>query len=208
MNNLSAAQRSRRYRSVPITETLLEILNGSLLGDGNLHSPVGFQAVFHQESKQFDFITFIADYLDKFGYLAQVYSSNRFDKRTGRKYVSHSVNSVYSVELQELYNTWYGNGKKCVPEALNLTPLTTNIWYLGDGSLSGREIRLSTDAFSVDDVNCLVDKLSKEGIESSRLKSCNRIYIKARSYTNFFNYIGTCPVACYDYKFGGYYACN
>ena len=203
MNNLSIAQRNRRRRSIPITDYLLEVLNGSLLGDGNLHSPVGFQAVYHQDSSQSEFIDYVANILKDNDYLSTTYDYDRFDKRTGKTYHSYSVNSVFTVELQEQRNNWYPCGVKIVPPKLELTSIMVSLWYLGDGNKSkeDREVRLSTDAFTVNDIELLVSKLNNVGICSTRLKSKNCIYIKAKSYDTFFDYIGDCPIACYDYKF-------
>ncbi|GAJ15945.1 unnamed protein product, partial [marine sediment metagenome] len=62
-------------------------------------------------------------------------------------------------------------------------------------------IELCTDSFSILSVVFLVKQLNKLGFKTTRQKAKNRIYICTHSTKDFLDYIGKCPVKCYQYKF-------
>ena len=202
IRTLSEAQTVRRFRSIPIREKFREVLDGLLLSDGNLSSPRGFQAVYHQDSSQSEFIDYVADALDRNNYLAVKYDYARFDKRTGKTYHSYSVNSVFSVELQEQYDRWYKEGIKTLPLDFTITPVILMMLYLGDGHKDKRcrNIVISTESFKEEEVESIVDRFLSIGIPSYRQLN-NRIRVKADGYDAFMSYIGRCPIGCYEYKF-------
>jgi hypothetical protein len=110
-------------------------------------------------------------------------------------------------DIYSQYLRWYVNdcGKKQPPDDVSITPLSVMIWYLGDGSLvktkSSVTIRLSTDGFSKEKNEMLVEKLKYCGIKS-KVNNDNRIRINNNSISDFFNFIGrSSPIGCYQYKF-------
>ena len=77
---------------------------------------------------------------------------------------------------------------------------------IGDGSLIHAKkckpyISFATTGFLVPCVEWLVEKLNKLGFKSTRHKSDNSVYVSTKSTKDFINYIGKCPVECYQYKF-------
>jgi hypothetical protein len=202
IRNLSDSSRIRHRRSLPISENFESFIDGCLLGDGNLHSPVGFQAVYHQDSSQREFIYYVSSVFNDNNYLAQSYDYDRFDKRTLKTYHSYSFNSVYSVELQRIYNRWYKSGIKVIPNDLLVTPTLLLIFYLGDGQKDRRckNSVISSECFSKEEVSRLVYLIQNVGIDC-HIQKDNRIRIPSSGFDNFINYIGGCPVGCYQYKF-------
>jgi len=104
---------------------------------------------------------------------------------------------------------WYPNGIKCVPEDIELTPLSCLYWYLEDGSpdLTNQRIKgivFSTPGFTKSENKNLVNKLKrvlniKDGVSINK-----RNYIRLNKIPAllFLNYIGgKSPVQCYTYKF-------
>lgn len=92
-----------------------------------------------------------------------------------------------------------------MPRDLKLTPLVCRQWYIGDGCLKkprrgGPYITLATDAFPVLSVKWLVGQLVNLRFRATRWKSENEISISAYSTKDFLDYIGECPVECYQYK--------
>jgi len=202
IRTLSEAQIIRRHRSVSINSSLLCVLDGLLLGDGNLSSPRGNQAVYHQDSSEKEFIDYVSSVLSNSGYLATKYDYDRFDKRTKKMYHSYSLNSIFTVELQKQYDRWYKNGIKIVPLDLLITPVVLMLWYLSDGYKDRRchNIVIATDSFKKEEVESLVYRFSLIGIPSHRQEN-NRIRVNADGYDTFMSYIGGCPIGCYRHKF-------
>ena len=67
-----------------------------------------------------------------------------------------------------------------------------------------RGIMLSTDDFTNEDVDMLVEKLSELGFICHRVNVPGpRIHISALSKLEFLNFIEDSPVRCYDYKWSG-----
>lgn len=101
---------------------------------------------------------------------------------------------------------WYPDGKKVIPKDFRFSPISLNIWYLGDGSRSGnaknarRGILLCSDAFSKENLEeTIIMFLLKLGIECWVTKR-NQVKISNSSAPKFLEYIGECPIGCYEYK--------
>jgi hypothetical protein len=181
----------------------IEWLSGELLGDGSLGSQSKYSALFQYCSKYLEYIEYVRDTLKSFG----IKQSGRIHKQYHRDYDSYSYfyRSKAYVELLPIYKQWYPEGKKIVPKDIKLTSLTLRQWHIGDGCLRHREHRrpfiiLSTYGFIVSDVEQLVNKLKNIGFIIKRQPSTNVIRVTPYSTKEFLNYIGKCPVNCYQYK--------
>jgi len=180
----------------------IEWINGELLGDGRLELTSSSSVRFRYTSKCFEYIEYIKNMINSFGIKGEkIYKYPRTIKSYEYKYASRSHK-----ELLNLQQKWYLNNKKIVPKDLNLTSLTCRQWYIGDGQLScqGKRnpyIRLHAQGFSIYDVEWLVNQLIKLGFKATRRPSKNNIGISTYSTKEFLNYIGECPVKCYEYKF-------
>ena len=177
----------------------VEWLNGELLGDGYLGARNLKSARFEYYSKYLEYIQYVRDTLSTFG----VEQSGKINKNhSGYGSIGYAYHSRFYVELLPLRMEWYPEGKKEVPGAISLTPLTCRQWYIGDGSFHKRDkvIRLHTNAFPVPDVIWLINQLTKIGVFATRHASTNIIYIPYCFVEKFLSYIGKCPVECYKYK--------
>lgn len=189
-----------------LSQKTINWISGEMLGDGCLYSQSKYSAIFDYGSKHWEYINYIADILKSFG----IKQSGKIQKRR-----THGNNTLFPnafhyhscsyVELKILYDKWYPNGKKIIPKDIKLTPITLRQWYIGDGGLfipnRGRKsIILSTYSFSINGVNLLVEKLNNIGFKVTRRPSNNTIKIWVNSCKDFLNYIGKCPVKCYQYK--------
>jgi menaquinone-dependent protoporphyrinogen IX oxidase len=75
-----------------------------------------------------------------------------------------------------------------------------NIMYLGDGSISDGAITISTNAFTTKNISMtLISRLNEIGIDCNISKR-NEIKIGKTGSIKFIEYIGRCPVKCYEYK--------
>lgn len=197
-----------RKNSLIITPNLPEFLKGELLGDGGLTMPGRYSASYLHSSKYEELLTWLSAQFAKKG-IEQVGRIRRYiDKRTGVPFYCYQ--SRYYPELVPFYKAWYSerNGKMIkttVPQGLKLTPIMARQWYLGDGCLSHRDygrphINLATCNFDVPSVEYLIGELSELGFKATRMLSDNTINISVYSTKEFLEWIGPCPVSCYNYK--------
>jgi len=126
------------------------------------------------------------------------HKSSRYKNGSCTQYGLFSQNNIL---FTEEHKRWYPNGKKVLPLDFRFSPASMNIFYLGDGHLaSSRGIILSTQSFNSDRVEELIVKpLENIGINCNMNKN-GEIYILKGSVKDFLEYIGTCSVNCYEYK--------
>lgn len=184
-----------------LSQKAIEWINGELLGDGCLRNQSPWAARIQYGSKYEKYINYISDTLNSF----DIKQAGNINKRYHEKYncYTYLYNSHYYEEFLPIKEKWYLNGKKIVPRDIELTPLTCRQWYIGDGSLtyqkSGRpRIILCTCSFPIENVEYLILQLDKIGFKATRWNNNNVICIC--SVKDFLNYIGECPVKCYQYK--------
>lgn len=138
---------------------------------------------------------------------------------TNKTYQGYQIHSLANECLALQHTRWYSDKKKVLPEDLVLSPLTIKHWYIGDGSLELNRgykdktsylqcIKLSTQSFSYEEQVRLVDLFCSIGFIRENLKINSRnngrnfaLYIYRKSIEHFFEYIGTSPCLCYEYKF-------
>lgn len=186
-----------------ISKVAFEFINGELLGDGCLQSLSSYSALFAYGSQYLEYIKYVSNILKSFG----INQTGKINKRQYKNanYHTYHYSSLCYKELLPVYKQWYPKSKKIVPKNIELTPLTVRQWYIGDGSLVhgkyGRPfIVLAADDFSISDTNRLVEQLINLGFKTTKYRYRNVIYISTHSTKNFLNYIGKCPVKCYQYK--------
>jgi len=184
-----------------LSKKAIEWLNGELLGDGCVYSRHPYSANFRYSSKYLEYAQYISDTLKFFG-IEQV---GKIYKQYYKRGVSYYYASRDYTELLPIRKQWYPENKKIVPKDIELTPLICRHWYIGDGYLahpqnSRPHIVLYTNGFSIDDVEWLASKLIELNFKATRQPSNNIIYMSPYSTQNFLNYIGKCPIECYNYK--------
>jgi len=186
-----------------LSQKAIEWINGEIMGDACLWSCNSRSARFLYSSKYLEYVQYISDTLKSFG-IEQVGKIRRYHHKKRDYYTWHYISRSY-VDLLAIRRQWYPNGEKIIPKDLNLTPLTCRQWYIGDGSLnhsnSGKSrIILCTCGFPIKYVEWLVKQLIKLGFIATRQPSANVIAISTYSTKQFLDYIGKCPVQCYQYK--------
>ena len=200
---------------MPVNDELsteqISVLYGALLGDGclSVHKN-GMNAVFCYLSHSYQHTQFIQEYFKEY-VSSEIYKYTFFDVRTNHEYTNYSFKTLSNSTFTEIYNCWYHNGIKKIPQNLKLNPLICLIWYIGDGSICNvnrtQYIKLSTHCFSKEDQeNILLPQLSQfeaKLMKASLGKNGEQqyfIYIPRRKIKDFLNYIGDCPFDDYQYK--------
>lgn len=188
------------HNHVDLSSEAIEFLNGEMLGDGSIQSQSHSSAYFSYGSQHKEYIEWLQSQLEIYGIQCGALYS-RIHKTS--KHILYFYQSKYYGELLSWRKKWYPNGKKIVPEDIELTPLTCRQWYIGDGYLANKKhagIRIATCGFSPKNVEYLVGKLNQMGFKTTRHLACNAVYIHRKSIFQFLNFIGYCPVQCYEYK--------
>jgi len=209
--------------NVELTKKLLDFVNGELLGDGCIYVPdkkYAKSAQYQHSTKHKEYLEWLRIELDKLGIEISNMGIRKQEKKSfGKYHIGYHYTSKSYRELISLRRKWYPQNKKIVPSNIEITPITLRQWYIGDGNLNRYkrsefiipQIKLYTYAFSMNNVNMLVNKLINLGIESKMLIQKPRedggsgpyIRIKSSSSINFFEYIGDCPSGIqniYGYK--------
>lgn len=139
----------------PLTEEQIQVLIGSLLGDGSLGATSAQSARFTESHslKQQDYLRWKADIFGS--YLAAVIPVKKQDKKTGRVFHGVSMTTKACPQLRSYYDLFYPAPlcKRVFPADLTerMTPLVFAVWYMDDGSVSSTGA--PRIAFGLDDLS-------------------------------------------------------
>lgn len=152
---------------------IIDIVNGSLLGDASIRSDKGKYFTFQVVGKDERFLEWLAKFFNMSRINCWIsknnYNSNVFS-------LGFYINSSPFKNLIYFRDIWYkqmcGKTVKTIPLDLKIAPTTLLFWYLGDGCLVRRKkdenrvptIVLATNCFSKTDISILVEKLKKLGL--------------------------------------------
>jgi hypothetical protein len=188
----------------------LEIITGSLLGDGHLTTPTKatFNSYFQEEHcvAQEEYCRWKYEQLKPF--------SRRFF--TNKQRASCVLRTLCHPVLTALEQKWYKrdengnrmlnkNGKKIkvLPPDLILTPLSLAILYLDDGTNipKRRSVTIATHCFNYSNVEVLCNLIKSLGIDNCKTVKGPMIYIGASSYLKFIDLVGEYVFSdCMKYK--------
>jgi hypothetical protein len=189
-----------------ILETIYS-LSGFLLGDGSLSvNTNGKNARYTHSTKYEEYAYYIIAQLKDLTFTQEI-KPYIFKQVNGTLSYIYKFASHVHRELTPIWQEWYKDRIKIVPETLEITQNILLNWFMDDGGLNWQagpgytlsNIRLHSDGFSDKDRDILKEKLQVLGIYSSVNKRGNILIAKKYSEL-FFSYIGECPVKCYSYK--------
>jgi hypothetical protein len=145
----------RNTLKVPISHFQKEVIDGCMLGDGNIDERGRFR--FTQSIEKHEYVEYLHECLAPFsGSMRTGLSGSGGNPTPNYKYVSFQT---YGCEhFQQLAKRWY-DGHKIVPKDLRLTKITLLHWFCDDGSNFEGLLKLHTNSFSVSDVEFLVERL-------------------------------------------------
>lgn len=189
------------------TEEQKQVLNGALLGDGNLSiHKNGKNACFSYCSKSLQHVEYVANFFCDYWSGEKITTTSYYDQRTEKIYTQSKVRTYTNESFTEIYEKWYKDKIKIIPEDLILTPLTCLIWYIGDGGIChskrGENIKISTHCFSKEQQEkILLPQLEQFCPSLMHVKDDQYcIYIPHKNEEEFLKYIGKCPFEDYNYK--------
>ena len=209
--SVSMATRSLDYSKNILKDNpiALETMDGLIISDGSISNKDG--QIYHRfsiASSQEEFMNYCRNKLlclnpsEVSGREALGYARNK-----GYEKSAYGFSTSFHPDITKQRIRWYINGKKIIPNDIRITPLMLKMWYYGDGSIVNDKIsntctlRLSTDGFTSQEVNFLIQQLELQiGIKS--VNADGRIRLRTESISKFFSYIGRKPeILCYSYKF-------
>jgi hypothetical protein len=172
-----------------LTQVQKSLIIGTILGDGYLRIiPLrknAFLEVNHSVVQK--------DYVDwKYSILQSIVKSKPKLRKSNGFRIAYRFYTRCLSEITDLFRYFYRNGKKIVPDSLEISPLSLAVWYMDDGSKSGGSIYLNTQQFSMEDQKKLKKVLMSQFVINSNLnkeKNYTRIRIKTGDAEKFCNVI-------------------
>jgi len=185
-----------------LTQLQRSIIIGSLLGDGYLRivsrRKNAFLEINHSYSQK--------EYVEwKFEMLKSICRSGPKMRRGNGKRIAYRFTTRQMPEITDLSRLFYANGKKQIPNNLQLDPIVIAIWFMDDGSKCGTSnVYFNTQQFNASDQEKCMQMLLKFGIESSlnRDKEYSRVRIKSSSMQKLFNLVIPHIIPSMKYKLG------
>ena len=172
-----------------LTQEQKSLIIGTTLGDGYLRiiprRKNAFLEVNHSSNQK--------DYVDwKYSVLRSIVKSEPKLRNGNGFRVAYRFYTRCLLEITDLFRYFYKDGKKIIPDNLEINPFSLAVWYMDDGSRSGGSLYLNTQQFSIEDQVKLQNLLlSKFDIDSNlnKDKQYMRIRIKTADAKKFCNII-------------------
>lgn len=158
---------------------------GTILGDGYLRiiprRKNAFLEVNHSANQK--------DYVNwKYSVLQSIVKSKpKLRNGNGNRIACRFYTRCHS-EITDLFRYFYKDGKKIIPDNLEINPFGLAVWFMDDGSKSGGSLYLNTQQFSIEDQHKLQKLLlDKFGISSNlnKDKEYKRIRIITKDAKKF-----------------------
>ena len=193
-----------------MNETAVEWVDGYLLGDGyiNFRKPTFASSRFRIDSTEKDWVIYGMSGLKDYNPREPKLYNNVTERRPNPIWMAQTL---MHPDINSQAVRWYSgsNQTKKIPVDVRITPISTMLWYLGDGSFTYEpdgcmsQLRLATCAFDRNDLEQIAcAKLKSHNIDCYVDDYKNDIHVRAESIKDFFNFIGwKSPIACYDHKF-------
>ena len=211
---LSYAMHLAKGNHVALSPEAITFLSGELLGDGSLQNISTYSARYQHGNKHRDYIAWLSKTLLAFGIEGTI-GSKMITLKNGKQSPMFYYSGKSYAELQGLYNHWYPDRTKHIPNKLEVKPIMLRQHFLGDGSARatkhhGIRIELATCGFHIDEVKTLANKIALVlNVLPAKIKVHNyhnypRITIHDPPIVRaFYDYIGPCPKGIehvYGYK--------
>ena len=183
----------RKYEDVEFTEEELQIILGTMYGDGCLtkySKNSNARLHFAHSLKQTNYCLWKYNILKRFCYEPR-YEEN-LDKRTNKIYYSLRVYTRVHPVFTKLYSSFYKDGIKYLNiELLNLlNPMGLAIWFMDDGYKHSNSISIATNCFSIEELETLVKIMEANfNLHFTIIPSSNIIHLKAADLNLFYNLV-------------------
>lgn len=177
-----------------------QILIGLLVGDGYLGENKGCLFFSHKKDHE-EYIDYLLDSL------GEIAGNKQTEQVSGYGTKMCRARTIGHHSIREFFQEWEKEGKKYIPQNIQLSPISLAILYLDDGSLSHSEnqidrANISLNDFNLESVNNFKSALENQmGIKSTiQINKGYSLRLDHNSANTFFSLI--CPYIpkCMQYK--------
>ena len=141
-----------------------------MLGDcyGNKRYKKGIRFVFKQSIKHKDYILWLYEFFHSRGYTSnlepRMYKRKLNINQKEKQYYGYEFSTYTFSSFDWIYQLFYRNGVKCISGNLYsyLTPLALAIWISDDGCWTKYGVRISSNCFTLNEINELIYILSNK----------------------------------------------
>nr|YP_008965326.1 LAGLIDADG [Rhynchosporium agropyri]YP_008965373.1 LAGLIDADG [Rhynchosporium commune]AHC02305.1 LAGLIDADG [Rhynchosporium agropyri]AHC02351.1 LAGLIDADG [Rhynchosporium commune] len=202
---------------------VISIIIGSLLGDGNANSRTieGTRLCFRQSVIHKDYLFWLYKFFNDKGYCSNLAPRmserkllNKYLQET-KIYYGYEFNTFTFRSFNWIHKLFYKKGKKYInPDLIKyITPLALAIWIMDEGGWAKAGVRLSTNAFKLEEVKYLAGILtSKWGLKCTvqKLSKSNQysIYILGESLPKLKKLVLPHIIPSMKYKLGAVFCSN
>lgn len=195
---------ANRYDLINIENDLIQLIIGSLLGDGSFTKPYndGSKLSIAHCVEQKELIEFKLNILKKYKLDGKLSYNKIFNERYKKGFVEeYRFKSSTHPIFKYVRDSYYRNGKKGVfKEYVKLLdPLGLAIWYMDDGNVTPCSFMFNTQSFSIKEKNLLRAKLRQFGIKTTIHKQ-GQIYILLESADLFKSIVNPFILKSMEYK--------
>lgn len=188
---------------IQFTQEQYEFFDGLMAGDGGLDRRIAKchnrNAYINCRFKYKEFAEYINNFLNlEHNVRLYVHKSNRYKNGFCENYTLRSQNNTLFTKEQK---RWYPYDKKIIPGDFRFSPISMNVLYLCDGNAATKGGRyIFTNAFEKSNIeSVLIKQIHDINIDCWVGKNLE-IYIPKHDSVKFLEYIGSCPIKCYEYK--------
>lgn len=183
-----------------LTQTQKSIIIGSILGDGYLrvikNRSNAFLEVNHSIKQK--------EYVDwKYDKLKSIVKSPPKIRRCNGNRVAYRFYTKQHPELTELFQCFYKNNVKKIPENFHINPMILAVWYMDDGSkCRPSDVYLNTQQFNNESQRKIIFSLNELGLSAglNKDKSYYRIRFIRSSLPKLKNLIEKYIIPSMRYK--------
>ena len=201
----------REYKaSLRLTSRQEQILEGMLLGDAHLERQRRATSARLKIEHSMAQATYVAwKYLEWRDWVRTPPREKLKKNRLGTTSVNVGFSTLSHRELEAVRQRFYPDGRKIVPEDLELTPLNVAVWFMDDGSRKSSQCRgiyFNTQSYTVEEVKLLQRMLLRDvGVETSvrQQRDGLQIDVPSPSVTELRSIISADVLPCMRYKLPG-----
>ena len=183
-----------------LTQLQKSLIVGSILGDGYVRIVPGRKNAFLEVNHSYH----ANEYVDwKYLLLKNVAGSEPKVRKGNGKRIAYRFYTRQHPEITAVYQEFYRDRKKIIPEDISLDPFMLAIWFMDDGSrCRGSDVYLNTQQFGVGDQQRLIIGLQRLGVEAktNKDKQYQRLRILKSSLPKFRSLVSEYIIPSMRYK--------
>jgi hypothetical protein len=174
-----------------------DAIAGNLLADAMIKTYDDHSASFIQITEDWDYLFYLKQQCP------DIFLKSKIRVLEGNKYY---LRSSENYDMYPIYKKWYKRGYKSLPRAYNINSDILKHWYMCSGEVADDEIHLYANWMNDLDSGImstiLRSKIASARIERQRNDKTGetRFRFFHNADKGLFEYIGSCPIACYQSK--------